>query len=366
MPINYCSGPAREPHIIKYDSRYVPISFRHCNGTADRYATITRGRAKALTAAGNKNSSGPESPWARLQRQSRLIIIGALVVSGLFHFLSYIKLSGYRSPPQSTIQTNNSPIKVRITQTPKPKEEKVPDPEAHEKILEVPQQETQKPVAPTHLGNVNHSTEKETRVEVKKVQKALDPGQQGNPEALAKTPPPQKKQEAVQKEKTTITGKSSSVFIGKAADEKAPRNAYESLLPSSINDLYGQVNAGYQDHLDDDLAIGDRIDINTTEYRFIGYFTNMRKAIELVWNYPSEASMRGMQGEVGLEFAINKDGTAGKIRVLKSSGYEVLDRAIVEAIKLASPFSPLPNGFKKNKLVVTGNFRYILSAYGSH
>jgi protein TonB len=319
-----------------------------------------------LTAAGNKNSNGPESPWARLQRQSRLIIIAAFVVSALFHLLSYIKLSGYRQPPRSTIQTNNSPIKVRITQ--KPKEQVVPEPDAvtGEKILEVPQLETQKPVDASHLGNVNHSTEKETRVEVKKQQKALDPGQQGNPEALAKAPPPQKKQEATPKEKTPILGKTGNVVIGKSTNEKEPRNAYESLLPSSINDLYGQVNAGYQDHLNDDLAIGDRIDINTTEYRFIGYFTNMRKAIELVWNYPSEASMRGMQGEVGLEFAINKDGTAGRIRVLKSSGYDVLDRAIVEAIKLASPFSPLPNGFKKNKLVVTGSFRYILSAYGSH
>jgi len=314
--------------------------------------------------AGNKNSSGPESPWARLQRQSRQIIVAALVVSGLFHFLSYIKLSGFRQPPKSTIQTNNSPIKVRITQ--KPKEQVAPDAIDGQKIVEVPQQETEKPVTASHLGNVNHSTEKETRVEAKRQQKALDPGQQGNPEALAKSPPPQKKQESTPKEKSVVLGKNSNVVIGKAADEKAPRNAYEALLPSSINDLYGQINAGYQDHLDEDLAIGDRIDINTTEYRFIGYFTNMRKAIELVWNYPSEASMRGMQGEVGLEFAINKDGTAGKIRVLKSSGYDVLDRAIVEAIKLASPFSPLPNGFKKNRLVVTGSFRYILSAYGSH
>lgn len=344
----------------------MPISFRHCNGTADRYATITRGRAKALTAAGNKNSRGPESPWARLQRQSRLIILAAFVISGLFHFLSYVKLSGYRTPPKATIQQNSSPIKVRITQKPKEPEKVAPDEAVGEKIVEVPQQETQKPVEASHLGNVNHSTEKETRVEVKKQQKALDPGQQGNPEAMAKMPPPQKKQEATPKEKTPLLGKTSNVVIGKSTNEKAPRNAYESMLPSSINDLYGQVNAGYQDHLDDDLAIGDRIDINTTEYRFIGYFTNMRKAIELVWNYPSEASMRGMQGEVGLEFAINKDGTAGKIRVLKSSGYDVLDRAIVEAIKLASPFSPLPNGFKKNKLVVTGSFRYILSAYGSH
>ena len=133
-----------------------------------------------------------------------------------------------------------------------------------------------------------------------------------------------------------------------------------------IYDLPGQLNAGFQDYIDDKIQNGDRIDINTTEYRYIGYFTNMRKAIELVWNYPLEAARKGLSGEVGLEFAINKDGRTSHIRVIKSSGYEILDKAIIEAIKLASPFSPLPDGFKKQKIVVTGSFRYILNAYGSH
>src|SRR5690606_28888437 len=100
----------------------------------------------------------------------------------------------------------------------------------------------------------------------------------------------------------------------------------------------------------------------------MGYMTTMRKSIELVWNYPIEAARRGMQGEVGLEFLIHKNGDVRRIRVIKSSGYKILDDAIVEAIRLAAPFSPLPDGFGKDKLVITGVFRYILSSFlaGAH
>lgn len=316
-----------------------------------------------MITAGHNNSNRPDTQWARLQRQSRKIIFAALILSGLFHLLSYVRLSNYRYNPKVTIQQSQQPVKIRIVQ--KPKTDDKPDVKA-QKILETPQQETQKPEVASHLGNVNHTTAKETKVEARPREKALDPGQKGNPLAKQVPAAPKPAKADPVQAKTTITSKTGTVSISDKKQDKQPRNAYESLLPSSINDLYGQVNAGYQDYIDDDLDIGDRIDINTSEYRFIGYFTNMRKAIELVWNYPIEASQRGMQGEVGLEFAINKDGTTSRIKVLKSSGYDILDRAIVEAIRLASPFSPLPTGFGKNKIVVTGSFRYVLSAYGSH
>jgi protein TonB len=138
------------------------------------------------------------------------------------------------------------------------------------------------------------------------------------------------------------------------------------MLPSKMQDLAGQVDAGYQDYVDDKVDEGDRIDINTTEYRYIGYFTSMRKSIELVWIYPDDAVRRGMQGETVLEFAIDKTGRVSRIRIVKSSGYEILDKNMVATLRMASPFSPLPVGWKKSRIIVTGSFRYVLSAYGTH
>jgi protein TonB len=126
------------------------------------------------------------------------------------------------------------------------------------------------------------------------------------------------------------------------------------------------VTGGHQDNIDDDsIAIGDKIDINTTEYRYLGYFTSMRKSIELVWVYPSEAASRGLHGNVNLEFTIQKNGSVSNIKVVQSSGFKILDDAVIEAIRLASPFAPLPASFDQERKVVTGTFRYVLTSFHS-
>ena len=137
---------------------------------------------------------------------------------------------------------------------------------------------------------------------------------------------------------------------------------YESLIPKS-HELVGQVRAGYQDYIDDEVDNGERIDFNTTNFRYLGYFTSVRKAFEMVWSYPSEAVRRGLQGEVRLEFTIQKDGSVSRIRVIEGSGHKILDDAVVDALRLASPFAPLPTNMKKNQLTIVGSFRYVLTNY---
>lgn len=111
------------------------------------------------------------------------------------------------------------------------------------------------------------------------------------------------------------------------------------------------------------VPLGNEIDLDTSEYRYVGYFTKLRKAVELVWVYPQRAVQRQQRGVVKLRFAIHADGTASKIKVTKSSGYKILDRAVVDAIKLASPFSPLPRGFGRDEITVRGSFWYILQGF---
>jgi protein TonB len=330
--------------------------------------------------------------WRSLPAHGTAILVAALLISAVLHLVSGERLSGVRPPPRTNANFPSGAIKVRIVQAdPKAKkpEKKPPEPpapsEVMPKILETPQVKTEKPTESSYVGNVDHTAKKETRVSEKvKRDKAKDPGQKGSPEAVVGVPqdkkitdakmearkpstkPQAEKPEQATPKKSGPTVKGSSGSIAFDGADRKPRNPYEALLPTGSSDLPGQVNAGYQDYVDDKIEEGERIDINTTEYRFIGYFTNMRKAIELVWNYPLEASRKGLQGEVGLEFAIGKDGKASRVRVIKSSGYEVLDRAIVDAIRLASPFAPLPDGFGKNRILVTGSFRYILSSYGTH
>lgn len=138
------------------------------------------------------------------------------------------------------------------------------------------------------------------------------------------------------------------------------RNSYEKLLYQTATALSNNP-ANHPEN--NEIGTGDRVDLDTTEYRYMGYFSSMRKAIEMVWIYPAEAARRGIQGTVTLEFRIEKNGSAKNIKILRSSGEKSLDRAILEAISLAQPFSPLPNGLGKEQLIVTGNFNYVLTGY---
>lgn len=307
------------------------------------------------------------------ERYRLWIIAGALLLSLLIHVGSLTTLSKFQGKDTKiALPSSDKSVKIRVIEKPK-KEKKNTKPDVDaKKIVEAPQTPTSPPKKARYLGQVDHKTDKEMRLPEKfpkeKAQDAGPKGQNGAKKSQVSEPRPasKSKPESMPQPSTTSRLKSEFGNFTLSQKPKKPRNNYESLLPSQATDLAGQVNAGYQDHITDDVPIGDRIDLNTSEYRYIGYFTAMRKAIELVWNYPPEASRRGLQGEVALEFAIAKDGRTSHIRVIKSSGYEVLDRAIIDAIRLASPFAPLPAGFGKNKLVITGSFRYILGPYSAH
>lgn len=330
--------------------------------------------AKEDSASTSAPGAAPEAPaWAHLPTKRSHFLIAAALVSILLHLLSGIQLSRVDRAPHIVIDPRNT-VKIKVQPLPPDAIQDKTRPQPNlPKILETPQVKTERPDEAKYVGTTDHKTDKETRVkeEIKR-EKNKDAGQKGNPDAqTAKVDPtktPAKKAEEAKSLPTTKTNVVKTEFGSLAFDsaKPKPRNQYEALLPTSVNDLPGQLNAGFQDFVDDKVEEGDRIDMNTSEYRFISYFTGMRKAIELTWNYPLEAARKGMKGEVGLEFAIGKDGRASRIRIIKSSGYEILDKAIVQAIQLASPFSPLPTGFGKNRIVVTGSFRYILSSYGSH
>lgn len=70
--------------------------------------------------------------------------------------------------------------------------------------------------------------------------------------------------------------------------------------------MFAKPNGGYLENIDADVAEGDRIDMNTSSFKFISYFTGLRKQIELVWVYPLDAAQRGLQGVVQLEMVIEK------------------------------------------------------------
>jgi TonB family protein len=61
-------------------------------------------------------------------------------------------------------------------------------------------------------------------------------------------------------------------------------------------------------------------------------------AIERVKTYPVMARRRGIEGTVHVSFSINPNGRPHDIMVMKSSGFNILDKATVKVVKKAAPY----------------------------
>lgn len=65
----------------------------------------------------------------------------------------------------------------------------------------------------------------------------------------------------------------------------------------------------------------------------------IRKAIEKALIYPLLAKKRGIEGTVLTEFTISSSGYPENIRIVRSSGYGILDAAARDTVLKASPFA---------------------------
>lgn len=68
--------------------------------------------------------------------------------------------------------------------------------------------------------------------------------------------------------------------------------------------------------------------------------SRLRRALR----YPREAQRQRIRGEVHVGFVVSGNGQVGSVRVVRSSGTDVLDRAAMETVRRAAPFPPIPEG----------------------
>jgi protein TonB len=88
------------------------------------------------------------------------------------------------------------------------------------------------------------------------------------------------------------------------------------------------------------------ISTNTKEYRYASYMEAWRRKVERIGNlnYPQAARELGLFGSLILHVAVRADGSLEGVRVVRSSGHDVLDQAAVSIVQLAAPFAPFPEG----------------------
>jgi TonB family protein len=100
------------------------------------------------------------------------------------------------------------------------------------------------------------------------------------------------------------------------------------------------------------------IPLDTTDPKYRPYFRQVREKIKANWIYPYEAGTHGVEGDLSIEFVIAKNGDLQRIELRRSSGILILDNAVLNAVKLAQPFPPVPDDLATETLAINGQFNY--------
>jgi protein TonB len=100
------------------------------------------------------------------------------------------------------------------------------------------------------------------------------------------------------------------------------------------------------------------VSLNTRDPIFVSYFNKIKQSIESEWEYPELALRYGLQGKLSLEFTIANDGQLAHLRLIRSSGSQLLDEEAIRAIKAAAPFPPIPPWIKPNPLPIAASMEY--------
>jgi protein TonB len=104
------------------------------------------------------------------------------------------------------------------------------------------------------------------------------------------------------------------------------------------------------------------ITFDTDEYRYLGYMRKLKERIESIWRYPPEAKKRGIYADLRIRFTIKKNGLLGRVQLIRTSGYKMLDDAALQALKDGEPYWPLPDEWDMESYTIMGHFIY--SPYG--
>jgi len=107
------------------------------------------------------------------------------------------------------------------------------------------------------------------------------------------------------------------------------------------------------------------VSASTREYKYASYLEAWRRKVERVGNlnYPEEAKRHKMYGNLILHVAVRDDGSIERIRVLRSSGFELLDEAAIKIVELSAPFAPFPPDIRAETdiLDITRTWKFLSS-----
>lgn len=141
----------------------------------------------------------------------------------------------------------------------------------------------------------------------------------------------------------------------KAPNETIIRPPVPSLFPSE--ERIAELTRRYES----EPQKGERgkvLQLNTSETRYAKYVNDsLVPPIEFRMGR-GLAAKKGWTGNLLIDFTVKKDGSLGDIVLVRSSGNPALDDDTIISLKLAAPFTPMPEKFDMEEITIRGIFVY--------
>lgn len=106
----------------------------------------------------------------------------------------------------------------------------------------------------------------------------------------------------------------------------------------------------------------DTISLDTKDRKYVSYATLVKGRINENWQYPRQAEEYLLEGKLLLVFTLSKNGAVNRIKVLDTSGHEILDKEACRAVQAAAPFPAFPGHLRVQKLHIRASFDYKLTS----
>ena len=112
---------------------------------------------------------------------------------------------------------------------------------------------------------------------------------------------------------------------------------------------------------------GEPIPLDSTDPRYSDYLEQVRRRIKEKWGYPCEKNEQTQVCEYRstqllIEFGIQKNGQLAFVTLRRTSGHAIYDDYALNAVRLASPFPPIPDSFSKSGVPINAVFHYVLQS----
>lgn len=116
------------------------------------------------------------------------------------------------------------------------------------------------------------------------------------------------------------------------------------------------------EELDTEKIDFDTISLDTEDSRYMDYVRIIKRKILSSWSYPEAAKENLIEGNLTLMFSLSRDGRMTGIKIVKDSGFGILNNEAVYAVRSASPFPGFPDSITVSRLNVFAKFDYQLQS----